>query len=84
MAALLAITGSGAVVLSWLVYRWQNLWFAITLHICMNLWWELFSVARTAIGGWFLFALQILTMLLAVLATLYFTRTQTLAVAPTT
>jgi hypothetical protein len=34
----------------------------------------LFSVARTAIGGWFSFALQILTMLLAILVTLYCTR----------
>jgi len=84
MATLFFMTGFWAVLVAWLVYRWQNLWVGVALHICMNLWWELFSVARTAIGGWFLFALQILTMLLAVLATLYFTRTQTLAVAPTT
>jgi len=58
-------------------------WFAVAFHICMNLWWELFSVAKTAIGGWFPFALQILTMLLAILATLYFTRSRTLAAAQT-
>lgn len=65
-----AITGAGAVVFAWLLQRWQNLWFPILLHITMNLWWELFSVARTAAGGWFLFALQNLTMLLAIMATL--------------
>jgi membrane protease YdiL (CAAX protease family) len=74
MAGLFCLTGAGGVLVAWLVYRWQNLWAAVMLHICMNLWWELFSVARTAIGGWFSFALQILTMLLAILVTLYCTR----------
>ena len=64
------ITGTGAVLVSWLLYRWQNLWFPITLHIAMNLWWELFSVARSAVGGWFPFAMQGLTMVLAVIVTL--------------
>ena len=76
MAGLFLLTGSGGVLVAWLVYRWQNLWFAVVLHICMNLWWELFSVARSAIGGWFPFALQTLTMLLAILVTLYCTRSR--------
>jgi CAAX protease family protein len=74
MAALFFLTGSWAVLVSWLLYRWQNLWIPVALHICMNLWWELFSIARTAIGGWFPFAMQTLTMLLAIVATLYLTR----------
>jgi membrane protease YdiL (CAAX protease family) len=74
MAGLFFLTGAGGVAFAWLVYRWQNLWVAAALHICMNLWWELFSVARSAIGGWFPFALQNLTILLAVLGTLYWTR----------
>ena len=61
---------------AWPVYRWQNLWVAVALHICMNLWWELFSVAKTAIGGWFPFMLQNLTMLLAIFITLYWTRSK--------
>ena len=77
MAGLFFLTGSGGVLVAWLVYRWQSLWVPVALHICMNLWWELFSVARTAIGGRFPFALQALTMLLAILATLYFTRSKT-------
>ncbi len=81
MTGLFFLTGSGGVLLAWLVYRWQNLWVPVMLHICMNLWWELFSVARTAIGGWFPFALQGLTMLLAILVTLYCTRSKIHAAA---
>lgn len=76
MAGLFFLTGSGGAIFAWLVHRWQNLWIPVMLHICMNLWWELFSVAKSAIGGWFPFALQTLTMLLAVLVTFYFTRSQ--------
>ena len=76
------LLGSGGVIFAWLVYRWQNLWVPLMLHICMNLWWELFSVSRNAIGGWFPFALQILTMLLAIIATRYLTRPKILTVAP--
>jgi membrane protease YdiL (CAAX protease family) len=76
MAGLFFLTGAGGVTFAWLVYRWQNLWVAVALHICMNLWWELFSVAKTAIGGWFPFMLQNLTMLLAIFITLYRTRSK--------
>lgn len=81
MAALFLMTGFWAVLVAWLLYRWENLWVPIALHVCMNLWWELFSVARTAIGGWFPFAMQTLTMLLAILVTLYFTRSKVAPVA---
>ena len=74
MAELMLLTGLGAVVFAWLVYRWQSLWFPIALHICMNLWWELFSVAKSALGGWFPFALQVASILLAVVITLYWTK----------
>ena len=73
-AGLLLLLGSGAVVFGWLVYRWQNLWFPIALHIAMNLWWELFSVAKTALGGWFPFTLQTAAMLLAIGITLIRTK----------
>lgn len=76
MAGLFFLTGAGGVTFAWLVYRWQNLWVAVALHIFMNLWWELFSVAKTAIGGWFPFMLQNLTMVLAIFITLYRTRSK--------
>ncbi len=81
MAGLFFLTGAGGVTFAWLVYRWQNLWVAVALHICMNLWWELFSVAKTAIGGWFPFMLQNLTMLLAIFITLYRTPSKVATVA---
>jgi membrane protease YdiL (CAAX protease family) len=74
MTELMLLTGSGAAVFAWLVYRWQSLWFPIALHVCMNLWWELFSVARSALGGWFPFALQLASIVLAILITLYWTK----------
>ena len=73
MVGLFLLTGAGGVAFAWLVYRWQTLWVAVALHICMNLWWELFSVSKNAVGGWFPFVLQSLTILLAILGTLYFT-----------
>ena len=72
---------AGGVLFAWLVYRWQNLWVPMVLHICMNLWWELFSVSRNAIGGWFPFALQMFTLFLAVAVTVYFTRPKASAIA---
>lgn len=69
---------AGAVIFAWLAYRWQSLWVPVALHICMNLWWELFSIARNAIGGWFPFMLQNSTMLLAILLTLHAKRERTL------
>jgi len=70
MAGIFLLVGTGGVVFAWLLARWQNLWFPIMLHIAMNLWWELFSVARTAIGGWLPFVLQTLTVVLAIAVTL--------------
>ena len=84
MAGLFFLTGSGGLLFAWLVYRWQNLWVPVALHICMNLWWELFSISKTAIGGWFPFALQSLTILLAIFVTLYCKRAKAPAAAPTT
>lgn len=72
-AGLFFLLTAGGVAFAWLAHRWQSLWMPVALHICMNLWWELFSVARTAIGGWFPFMLQNATILLAILMTLYYT-----------
>jgi membrane protease YdiL (CAAX protease family) len=73
-AVLFLLLGAGGVTFAWLVYRWQNLWVCVALHIAMNLWWELFSVSKTTIGGWLPFALQSLTIMLAILITFYWTK----------
>jgi hypothetical protein len=80
MAGLFFLLGAGGVIFAWLVYRWQNLWVAIALHIAMNLWWELFSVAKTAISGWLPFVLQNTTIVLAILITVYWTQPKKVAV----
>jgi membrane protease YdiL (CAAX protease family) len=70
---LFALTGAGGAVFSWLLARWDSLWFPFALHMCMNGSWELFHVSRIAIGGWFPFALQTATIFLAVGITLRMT-----------
>jgi membrane protease YdiL (CAAX protease family) len=70
---LFLLTGSGGAVFSWLLARWNSLWFPFALHMFMNGWWELFRVSRIAIGGWFPFALQSATILLAIGITLRLT-----------
>jgi len=81
MAGLFFLTGAGGVAFAWFVYRWKNLWVAVGLHICMNLWWDLFSVSKNAIGNWLAFVLQSLTILLAILGTLHLTRSKVGGVA---
>jgi membrane protease YdiL (CAAX protease family) len=68
---------AGGVTFAWLAQKWQSLWVPVALHICMNLWWELFSISRSAIGGWFPFMLQNITILFAILLTLYSKRERT-------
>lgn len=67
------VIGTGSAIFCWLFERWQSLWFPFALHALMNFWWEVFNVAPTALGGWFAFALQSSSILLAVLITLRFT-----------
>ncbi len=70
------LTAFGGVVFAWLAYKWKSLWVAIALHISMNLWWDVFSVSNNAIGGWFPFALQTFTIIIAIVGTLYLTKLQ--------
>ena len=66
---LFALTGIGGGLFSWLFARWQSLWFPFALHMFMNLWWEVFTVSRTALGGWFPLSLQVMSLVLAVVCT---------------
>jgi membrane protease YdiL (CAAX protease family) len=82
MAVLFFMIGAGAVVGAWLVYRWQTLWVAVVFHICMNLWWELFSVPKNPTGEWLPLVLQPLTLILAIVGTLLFANSKsTLSIA---
>jgi uncharacterized protein len=74
VASIFLITFTAAVFFSWLLLKWDNLWIPVFLHAFMNLWWALFSVSDTAVGGWLSFALQLATVGLAIAATLYIKR----------
>ena len=67
----LLITGVGAALASWLLVRWEyNLWFIIGLHALVNLWWYVFAVDETVIGGWAGNIARLLTFALAILISL--------------
>ncbi len=67
-----AITGLGSILSCWIFIRWQdNLWAIFGLHSLMNLWWEVFAVDDTALGGWLANAARLLTIALAIVLTIY-------------
>jgi membrane protease YdiL (CAAX protease family) len=74
MAGLLLLTGTGGVLFAWLAYRWQSLWFPLSVHILTNLWWAVFSVSDTALAGRFAFALQLTSIVTAIAITLRWSR----------
>lgn len=70
-----AITGAGGAFFAWLFVQWQdNLWMPIGLHSLMNLWWAMFAVDSTALGGWLANGCRALTIVLAILLTRYHNR----------
>ncbi len=79
IAGLFLLTGTGGLLFAWLLHRWRSLWFPVALHAVMNLSWEVFSIADSGLGGWFPFALQVATILLAIGITLRRTERRTSA-----
>ncbi len=72
LAGIFAVTGLGGLLGCWLYLRWNgNLWIVFGLHCLMNLWWEVFGVADTALGGWIANGARLLTVALAILLTVY-------------
>jgi membrane protease YdiL (CAAX protease family) len=72
LAGILAVTGIGGIFACWLFKRWQyNLWIVVGLHAAMNLWWEVFAVDDTALGGWLANGARLLTIACAVLLTIF-------------
>jgi hypothetical protein len=69
VAGIFLLTAAGSAVFSWVLDQWQSLWAPFGLHLLMNLWWDIFSVSNTTLGGWFPFALQTTTVALAILLT---------------
>jgi uncharacterized protein len=72
LIGIFAVTGLGSLLGCWMYMRWQfNLWAVFGLHCLMNLWWEVFGVADTALGGWIANAARLLTITAAILLTIY-------------
>ena len=72
LVGIFAVTGLGSVLGCWVYLRWNfNLWAVFGLHCLMNLWWELFGVADTALGGWIANGARLLTITAAILLTIY-------------
>jgi membrane protease YdiL (CAAX protease family) len=72
LVGIMAITGLGSLLGCWVFMRWQdNLWAVFGLHCFMNLWWEVFAVDGTALGGWLANVARLATVLLAILLTIY-------------
>ncbi len=67
-----AITGTGGIGFCWFFMKWRdNLWTVWGLHAGMNLWWEVFNVDDTALGGWLANGARLATVIVAVLLTIY-------------
>jgi membrane protease YdiL (CAAX protease family) len=72
LLGIVAITGTGGLLFSWVFMKWQdNLWPVFGLHAAMNLWWEMFAIDDTALGSWVANGARLLTIVLAVLLTVY-------------
>jgi hypothetical protein len=72
LAGILAVTGIGSIISCWLFMRWQyNLWIIVSLHAAMNLWWEVFAVDDTALGGWLANGARLVTIACAILLTIF-------------
>ncbi|HUF14140.1 MAG TPA: CPBP family intramembrane glutamic endopeptidase [Longimicrobiales bacterium] len=64
------VTAIGSVWFAWLYLRWNNLWVPIALHSLMNVWWYLFEVDTTALGGWLANIARLTTIALSIVLTL--------------
>lgn len=78
-AELFILLTSGGIFFAWFFYRWDNIWFPFAMHALMNFYWEIFSVSRTALGGWFAFTAQWSAILLAAFLTWKFSGPRELA-----
>jgi uncharacterized protein len=72
LLGIVAITGTGGIGFCWFFMKWRyNIWAIFGLHSLMNLWWEVFAVDDTALGGWLANGARLATVIIAVLLTIY-------------
>lgn len=65
------VTAIGSVWFAWLYLRWNNLWVPLGLHSLMNIWWYLFAVDTSALGGWLANIARLATIAVSIVLTLY-------------
>lgn len=74
VVGIVLVTGIGSLFFSWLFMRWNfNLWVPFFVHAMMNLWWEIFQVDETALGGWGSNLPRIGVLVLAIGGTIWWT-----------
>lgn len=67
-----ALISVGGILFAWLFVKWEdNLWVPFALHAFMNLWWSVFELANDPLGGWGANVMRLLTVVLAVVLTIY-------------
>ncbi|WP_425459744.1 CPBP family glutamic-type intramembrane protease [Hankyongella ginsenosidimutans] len=67
IAGILAITALGSVVFSYIFIQWGgNIWAPFAGHALLNLYWSVFAVDDTALGGTYANALRFAAIALAV------------------
>ncbi len=69
----IAMIAAGGFMYAWIYYasNW-NLWVVIALHAGMNLWWDMFDLTSTPLGGWGATGARVLSVGLVVLFVMYF------------
>jgi membrane protease YdiL (CAAX protease family) len=66
------IISIGGILYAWLFFKWQNnLWVPFGMHMFMNLWWNVFDMADSPLGGWGPNLMRLLTVILAIALTLF-------------
>ncbi len=67
----IAIISLGGILFAWLYVRWDyNLWAPFGAHAFMNLWWSLFDLADSPLGGWLPNVLRTLSAVLLIVLTI--------------
>ena len=75
LVGIFIITFAGAIFFAWLYVEWNyNLWVPIFTHTLMNLSWNLFAVDNSALGGLAANIFRGLTILTAILFTIWYKR----------
>lgn len=65
------LTGGFAILVAWLFEKWGGLWVPLGLHISMNFAWNLFAVGDGAFAGTLPTIMQLTTVIVAILGTIY-------------